>query len=229
MDPLTVGLITGGTQLLGSVTGFFGQQNAAAQRNKQLAEEYKQRMLIQNVRDMQRFGQYRTKKVAYKESLDAQTRQYGMQLMQDQLQMNELIKGAKVQTQNDLVNKTQALGRIGARGVSGQSAAKAQQSALAEFGRRQELRMETLLGQQDAMDLRTEARTLSLDASRMKAFNTVRFAPGASMPVMKPQYVEGPSSMSLLSGIGSAALSGFNAGLGQANFKQNLLQNPLGN
>ena len=228
MDPLTLGLITGGVQAIGAVGGWFGQQDAARAENKRRIQQYKQQMLIRNVRDMGRFGIYRQKRdVIYKENLTALSRRYAMQQKQDELRMNELLKGAKLGTQNDLVNQVESAGKIMAGTTSGQSQAKLKQSAMAKIGRATALREDKLMSSVYAKEMKDEADLMTLNAARMKEFSKVQFAPQESIPQSMGAMVDGPSPMSLIAGIGNAALSGLSAGMGQANFdKQILSQKP---
>ena len=78
--------------------------------NRARIKQYKQQMLIRNVRDQQRFGIYNTKKVGYEQSLKSLDAQFAAKGMQDELRMNELLKGSKLASQNKLVNEVQAAG-----------------------------------------------------------------------------------------------------------------------
>ena len=57
----------------------------------------------------------------------------------------------------------------------------------------------------------------------MQEFNKVRFAPAKSPVQEMGAMVQGPSPMSLIAGIGNAALGGLQAGMGQYNTNQNIL------
>ena len=126
----------------------------------------------------------------------------------------------KFQDQNDLVNKIQARGKVAARGVSGQSAQLAAQSASAAISRRAVARDEQLLGSVMADQLREDARIQSLNAGIEKAYQDVRYAPEKSRKMDKPTLANGPSALSLVAGLGQAAISGFTAGQGQQNFRR---------
>ena len=120
-----------------------------------------------------------------------------------------------------LVNKVQAK-VVAARGVSGQSAQLARQSASARIGRQAAARDEQLLGAVMANQLREDARIQSLNAGIEKAYQDVRYAPEKSRKMDKPTLVDGPSALSLVAGLGQAALSGVTAGVGQQNFLDDL-------
>ena len=216
IDPVTVGLITGGGSLLKSVAGFFGDQDKARAQNKSIIAQYKQRMKIQRIQDQARFDQYNAKVLGFDQSKANLTEQARIESMQDQLKMDEMLKGMRFQDQNALVNESQARGKIAARGVSGQSALKAMNSVSAAIGRQAAARDEQMVGATLANKLREDARVRSLNASIEKQYNQVRYAPRESMEMMKPELVNGPSALSLVAGIGGAVLDGVSAGIGQA-------------
>ena len=222
MDPVTVGLIAGGGSLFKTFTNFFGDQEKARAQNKSIIAQYKQRMKIQRIQDQARFDQYNAKVLGFDQNKANLTEQARIESMQDQLKMDEMLKGMAFQGQNDLVNESQARGRIAARGVSGQSALKAMNSVSAASGRQAAARDEQMVGATLANKLREDARIRSLNASIEKQYNQVRYAPRESMEIMKPELVNGPSALSLVAGIGEAALSGVTAGMNQANFNNSL-------
>ena len=228
MEPLTLGLITGGIQGISAIGNFFGGQSKANAENRARIKQYKQQMLIRNVRDQQRFGIYNTKKVGYEQSLKSLDAQFAAKGMQDELQMNELLKGSKLASQNKLVNEVQAAGKVAAMGSGGASQAKLKQSAMAKLGRQAQVREDQMTSSVYAKQMKDDAQRLSLDAAKQREFNKVRFAPQMSPVQEMGAMVDGPSPFSLVAGIGQAALGGLSAGMGQANFEKSLTTgNPL--
>ena len=107
-----MGLLVGGGQALGAIGNFFGGRSKARAQNKQIIAEYKQRMKIQQARDLSRFNVYNAKVQGYENNIANMTTRARLESMQDQLKMDQLLKGMKFQDQNDLVNKVQARGRV---------------------------------------------------------------------------------------------------------------------
>ena len=225
IDPLTLGLVTGGIQGISAIGNFFGGQSKANAENRARIKQYKQQMLIRDVRDQQRFGIYNTKKVGYQQSLKALDSQFAAQETQDELRMNELLKGSKLASQNRLVNSVKTTGKIAAMGSGGASQAKLQQSALAALGRQAQIREDQMTSSVYAKQMKDDAQRLSLDAAKQREFNKVRFAPQMSPVQEMGAMVDGPSPFSLVAGIGQAALGGLNAGMGQANFLKDIASN----
>ena len=221
-------MASAGVGALGAIGNFIGGNAKANAENRARIKQYKQQMLIRNVRDQQRFGIYNTKKVGYQQSLKSLDAQFAAKGMQDELQMNELLKGSKVASQNKLINEVQATGTIAARGSGGASQAKLQQSAMAKLGRQAQVREDQMTSSIYAKQMKDDAQRLSLDAAKQREFNKVRFAPQMSPVQEMGAMVDGPSPFSLVAGIGQAALGGLAMGQSNAGFEQQLTTgNPL--
>ena len=213
---------------LGAIGNFIGGNAKANAENRARIKQYKQQMLIRNVRDQQRFGIYNTKKVGYEQSLKSLDAQFAAKGMQDELQMNELLKGSKLASQNKLVNEVQAAGKVAAMGSGGASQAKLQQSAMAKLGRQAQVREDQMVSSVYAKQMKDDAQRLSLDAAKQREFNKVRFAPQMSPVQEMGAMVDGPSPFSLVAGIGQAALGGLAMGQNNAAFEKQLTTgNPL--
>jgi hypothetical protein len=209
-------MATAGVGALGAIGNFIGGNAKAAAENRARIKAYKQQMLIRDVRDQQRFGIYNTKKVGYQQSLKSLDAQFAAKGMQDELQMNELLKGSKVASQNKLINEVQAAGAIAARGSGGASQAKLRQSAMAKLGRQAQVREDQMTSSIYAKQMKDDAQRLSLDAAKQREFNKVRFAPQMSPVQAMGAMVQGPSPFSLVSGIGQAVLGGLSMGTSNA-------------
>lgn len=216
----------GGSQALGAIGNFFGGRSKARAQNKAIIAQYKQRMKIQQAQDLARFNKYNAKVLGFQQGVANQTEMARLESQQDMLKMDQLLKGMKFQDQNDLVNEARARGKIAARGVSGQSAMLAQQSVSAAIGRQAAARDEQMVGAALANRLREDARTRSLNARIEKDYNQVRYAPEKSRKMDKPQLASGPSALSLVTGLGQAALSGVSAGMQQQNFLDGIESQP---
>ena len=210
---------------LSAIGNFMGGNAKANAENRARIKQYKQQMLIRDVRDQQRFGIYNTKKVGYQQSLKALDSQFAAQETQDELRMNELLKGSKLASQNRLVNEVQTTGKIAARGSGGVSQAKMQQSALATLGRQAQVREDQMTSSVYAKQMKDDAQRLSLDAAKQREFNKVRFAPQMSPVQAMGAMVDGPSPFSLVAGIGQAALGGLAMGQSNAGFEKELGSN----
>ena len=215
-------MASAGVGALGAIGNFIGGNAKANAENRARIKQYKQQMLIRNVRDQQRFGIYNTKKVGYEQSLKSLDAQFAAKGMQDELQMNELLKGSKLASQNKLVNEVQAAGKVAAMGSGGASQAKLQQSAMAKLGRQAQVREDQMISSVYAKQMKDDAQRLSLDAAKQREYNKVRFAPQMSPVQEMGAMVDGPSPFSLVSGIGQAVLGGLAMGQSNAGVEQQL-------
>ena len=217
IDPITMGLMAGGTQLLGSLGSFFGGQSATRARNKAIAEQYKQQLKIRRFQDVRAIAGYNLKKDSYNQNLLNRDKVFNLENMAEQMRMNELVKGSRFADQSDAINMSRAQGKVAARGMTGVSAAIMQSNSIAQIGRNAAMRQERLTGQYQASDMRRQAMADSENATRQNMYNDVRFAPMFGPAPMKPTFEQGPSAMSLLTGIGGSILGGVQAGFGQQN------------
>ena len=230
-DPLTLGLISGGIGAAQSLLGYSAAQQQTAQQNKQIQEQYRQRLRIQAMQDVQRFGKYNLQVASYKDQLVNLNRvmgRGGFQDVQEQLRIGQLEKQQRFAAQTENINRTQALGKVAAMGQQGASAARMQALTSAEFGRQAAARQERMLGEYYAAELRGKARTQQLEAAQKVAHSQVAFAPTRSPIPPAPTMLQGPSVAGLFANLAGNVLSGVTAGIGQANFEQQLVQKPPG-
>ena len=233
MDPLTVGLITGGMGILNSFMGHSAQQEATAERNRAARQranyEYRQRLAIRNHEWNNEVKAYNLRVGAYKQGLENRAKMTAMDLSADELRLNQLMKGMRFASQDASIAQSQAIGKATAGAQQGRTAGRRVAMTAGAFGRNQAKREEKMLGEIFAHNMKGEARIATLNAKNQAAHAQVAFAPTYGPAVSRP-YVHqesGPSTMSLLTGIGGAALSGFSAGLSQHNFRQGLMtRNP---
>ena len=218
MEPLTMGLLAGGTQLLGTFGNFFGQRDATNARNKAIAQQYRQQLKIREFQDVRTLAAYNLKKDNYNLNLLNRDKVFNLENMAEQMRMNELVKGSRFADQSDAINMSMAQGKVAARGMTGVSAARMQSNSIAQIGRNAAMRQERLTGQFLASDMKRQAMADSENATRQNMYNDVRFAPMFGPAPMKPTFEQGPSAMSLLTGIGGSILGGVQAGFGQQNY-----------
>jgi hypothetical protein len=223
MDPLTAGLITGGMGIFQSFMGQNQAREAAAQRNRQRKQEWRQRLAIRNTEWNQQVKAYKLRVQGYEQGLKNRAKMTALDLTQDELNLNQMMKGMRFASQDASIAQSQALGKQQASAQTGRTAGRKMVMTVGAFGRNQAKREERMLGEIYSKNLKAEARVASLDAQNQAAHAQVAYAPEYGAPSIRPTMESGPSSFSLLSGIGGAALSGFNAYQSQSNFRQGLM------
>lgn len=227
-DPLTMGLISGGFGLLNTFMGRSAEKNAVKQRNQQRQQaadtDYFNRLAIRNAQFEEAKEIYGLQIEGYEQGVKNRESMTAMALMQDKLRMNELMKGMKFADQDASIALARSSGKIAAGPQTGRTAARRSALDAASVFRNVAKREERMVGEVFANSMRGEARLKTLDAQNLAAWQQVRFAPRYGPAVQRnPVTMEsGPSSMSLISGIGGAALAGFSAYNSQANFQKQL-------
>jgi hypothetical protein len=231
MTGLEVGLLQFGIGAAQSLFGRSTEQARVRQANKQRQQasdfDYYQRLAIRNRQWEDTKEAYRLKVDAYKEGITSREKMTAMAMTQDQLRMNELMKGMKFADQDASIGLAQSQGRIQAGMQQGRTAGRRMALDSASVLRNQAKREQRMVGELFASNLRGQARVQQLDAQNRAAWQQVRFAPKYGAPLMQaPVAMEsGPGMMSLFSGLGGAALSGFTAGMQQGNFRSQLRAN----
>ena len=76
LSPLMMAGLSGAQGLFSTFMGMNNKNAQARQQNEARIQQYKQQMLIRDVRDQQRFGVYNTKKVEYEQNLNALAKQF---------------------------------------------------------------------------------------------------------------------------------------------------------
>ena len=229
MTGLEVGLLQFGLGAAQSLFGYNQQKDQARRANKAAQQqadfEYAQRLMIRNQQWEDQKEAYRLSVEAYQQGIKSREEMTAMALTQDQLRMNQLMKGMKFADQDASIALAQSQGRIQAGMQQGRTAGRRMALDAAAVLRNQAKREERMFGEGVASKMRSRARIMEVNAQNQAAWQQVRFAPKYGPPVMRQPVaqVAGPSSLSLLSGIGGAALSGFSAGMAQGSFRNQLM------
>lgn len=208
-DPVSLGV---GTAVVGgakAVSGFQAKRQQAKTANQAKASRYEAALNERYLDQTQRNNVYAQNIAQYKQSegraRDALSRGFG----QAQAQLNDVYSSAAFSTQNRLLESEKAIGRIQARGTSGQSAALAAQSQLAAYGRNQAILAENILGARNRYAYDVEGLRQRYNSNRATAYGRLGNAPVAGLKPPEPVYSKGPSTLGLVADLGGAALSGF--------------------
>lgn len=220
-DPISFG-IKAALGIGSSILGYNAQKDAVRKQNERLQEQYRQRLRIQNMQDVMRFGQYNLKVASYKDQLVNLQKQFNYGNIQDQLQLNELFNQTKFAQQTENINRVQAVGRVSVAGQTGRTAARNMALASAIFGRQQAARQQRMLGSIYATELRGQARTQQLESSIKAAHSQVAYAPRPTPRPLAPTMLEGPSTTGLIANLAGNLLGATQTGFDQANYQKQL-------
>ena len=152
MDPLTAGLITGGLGIFQSFMGYNQERDAAQARNRQRRQEFRQRLAIRNTEWNQQVKAYKLRVQGYEQGLKNRAKVTALQLTQDELNLNQMMKGMRFASQDAAIAQAQQTGRTQATAQAGKTAGRRMVMDVAAFGRNQAKREERMLG---AISLKT--------------------------------------------------------------------------
>lgn len=210
-DPLTMGLLSFGTQAFGAISGFNDQAAATRRQNAQALKIYRAQIRQQRIGYAQRVADFKNRKIQYAEQVDFNRTAAGRAYQAQQQRLNELYKQMGFAEQGAQAQLQTGLGRMQAREVSGKSADRMQTIMRGDFGRNQAIRQEQMNTAIQNAKLRNERTTEQLKIANKQAYWQVGQAPVATELPPPPMMQQGPSQMGLFADLGQAALSGYGA------------------
>lgn len=219
MDPISqlslgLGAAKGVTGILGAIGGHSEKAAAARRQNEQLRRQYRQKLKIYEQDWVQKTGLYAARQGIYQQGNRNRQRAASLAQGRNQQRLNDVYTGQSVQTQNMMVQLARLQGRAAASGKSGRGAVRQDLNPVGQFVRNQGVMAKTLMSSRLAMD------NANLDVLRRQenannaAYSKVAIAPMKPVAPVKPVQNVGPSGLSLMAGIGSAAIDGFSFGTG---------------
>jgi len=216
-DPITFGL-GAATNLL----GLFGQQQQVNQQNQAAINQYRQQLHINAMQNAQQIGEYTHRVSAAQRQMQAVALGKNLADAQEQLQLNELFKQARLATQTSNINRAQAVGRVAASGQQGVSGARNIAMTAAQFGREAAARRQRLTGAITASELRNQARALQANTKRQSIHDTIAFAPQPIPAPIAPTLAQGPGFADFATGMLGPVASAFGTGTQNNIYRQQL-------
>ena len=211
MDPITFGALTFGANALGSIGSFFGQQDQVSAQNKAAVNRYRQQLQIHTYENLNRFSQYNRQKAQYSQQLSNNAAAANDAFMAEDMKLNELFKAEAFNTQANQIEAIKAVGTLAASGQTGQSAARAQQSAMAAFGRNQAVGQEQLRTAVGNSKFQRGRIRDQLRIANDRAYANVAVAPDVTPLPLAPTMRSSPSPLGLFTNLAGDALGAFNS------------------
>ena len=209
-DPvsLTLGVASAGVSAAGAVGSHQSAQAQANAQNKAASNNYKHRMKVRARNwDRERF-RYNTNLVQYQRNLSENALAANRAYASEQQKLNNIYKQASFRNQANLVKLVQESDRAAAAGMTGRSAQRLDNQIVSQFGRNQAIAAESLFGAGMAYQDRVGSINRSLQGDNNRAYQNVAVQPMPDLAAPPPVMTPGPSPLSLVAGIGSAALGG---------------------
>lgn len=208
---MVMGGLSAGSAALGAVGSHQSASASARAQNKSAVSNYKYQMKIREAQWNRERVRYANQISQYKKQTLANEEAYSRASVAEQTRLNNAFKTAAFQNQSSLVQLTKLQGKQAASGATGKSAQRLDDNSLAAFGRNQAIMAENLMSAQSRYKTQSQSLYRELISANNRAYSDVAIAPEPDVAPPRPVMQSGPSSLSLIAGLGSAAASGFGA------------------
>lgn len=208
-NPVALGVASFGSSALGAIGAHQSAQAQADAANEAAINNYKYQIAVRENKWRQTLTIWNQKRIQYKKGLAENALALNRGDVQVQDSLNRAYQQAKLQGSADTISLLKKQGVFQARGTNqGQSADKVERSILAEYGLKNALRanslaMSRMQAYEAGNDLRRKAES---DLNQM--YSRVALQPVQGVAPVVPTMQAGPSPLSLIGALGSAAVSG---------------------
>lgn len=210
-EPISLGVATAATGALGAYSSYQSGKAQASASNAQARKQYRNQLKVREADWERQRGVYQYKQTVFDRQIDENNEALAMAYQAEQQRLDDLYDTAAFSNQSDLIAAMQAIGQTRARGVSGVSAQRNATSTLSQLGRNNATRAAELVSARNAYNTRTDSLQRRARSANNRAFQQVAIPPVAGVAPVAPLREQGPSGLSLVSGLANAAVSGFGA------------------
>lgn len=207
--PVALGVASFASGALGAVGQYQSGQAQAAAANANAMSSYRHQLAMHYRQNAGLQSRYKLAKSQYKEQTYENTRAAQTAYTNEQRRVNEAFKQAAYANEGMFIDLMRKQGVVDAAGRSGKSASRIETDVMSQFGRNQALLSENLINAQQSQTIRNRAIRDQLRSQNNQAFSNVAIGPQLGIAPPKPVMQSGPSGLSLLAGLGSAAVGGF--------------------
>lgn len=208
--PAALGVASFATGALGAVGQYQSGQAQAAAANANAQNTYRHQLVMYHGKNAALRNQYKQRQVEFQEQVRENNLAAQKAYANEQRRVNEAMRSAAFSKQSMMVDLLQKQGAYAASGMSGRSVDRLEGDIMSQFGRNQAVMSANLLNAQQAQTLRNESIRDQLRSQNNQAFRKVAVPPTMGIAPPAPVMQQGPSGLSLLAGLGSAAVSGYN-------------------
>ena len=208
-NPVALGVASFGSSALGAIGAHQSAKAQADAANEAAINNYKYQIAVRENKWRQTLTIWNQKRIQYKKGLAENALALNRGDVQVQDSLNRAYQQAKLQGSADTIDLLKKQGVFQARGTNqGQSADKIERSILAEYGlknamRANSLAMSRMQAYEAGNDLRRKAES---DLHNM--YSKVALQPVQGVAPVVPTMQAGPSPLSLIGALGSAAVGG---------------------
>ena len=207
--PAALGIASMASGIAGSVGQHQSASAQAAAANSGAMRQYKYQLKVKERNYDRERERYKVNVANYQQAVADNAEAANRAYVGQQEKLNNIYRQAAFQQQGQLTKLVQGSDVMAARGRSGRSAQRVDSQLISQFGRNQAIMAESLLSAQRQYDTSTQGIRREQLSANNKAYNPVAIAPEYGINPPAPVMQQGPSGLSLLAGIGSAAVSGY--------------------
>lgn len=198
------------------IMGAFGKRNEAIAQanaaNQAAANRYRDALKMRSYQFNKELGVFQQRKADFASGIQESRLALQRGFTQIQQRGAERLGAAAVAGEQNLIKDIQTQGKFAALQPGG-SRDRAAIMARAAAGRRDALITDNLLRARYADIAKGRELVNQANSYRRKLFSSIPLAPTMAPVPSKPVFQQGPSTLSLLSGIGSSILGGITAGM----------------
>ena len=208
-NPVALGVASFASSAAGAIGAHQSAQAQANAANEAAINNYKYQIAVRENKWRQTLTIWNQKRIQYKKGLAENALALNRGDVQIQDSLNRAYQQAKLQGSADTIDLLKKQGAFQARGTNqGRSADKVERSILAEFGLKNAMRANSLaMSRMQAFEAGNALRRKA-ESDLNQMYSRVALQPVQGVAPVVPTMQAGPSPLSLIGALGSAAVSG---------------------
>ena len=207
--PAALGVASFASGALGAVGQYQSGQAQASAANAGAMRQYKYQLKMRENNWLRERERYQVGVANYQQAVadnqDAAQRAYVSQ----QEKLNNIYRSTSFRQQAQLIELAQGSSKRAATGQRGRSVNRLDNDIVSQFGRNQAIMAESLLSAQRGYNTAVGGIRREQLSANNRAYSPIAIAPKPDVAPPAPVMQQGPSALSLLAGIGSAAVDGY--------------------
>ena len=208
-NPVALGVASFGSSALGAIGGHQSAQAQADAANEAAINNYNYQVAVRENKWRQTLTIWNQKRIQYKKGLAENALALNRGDVQIQDSLNRAYQQAKLQGSADTIDLLKKQGVFQARGTSqGQSSDKIERSILAEYGLKNAMRANSLAMSRMQAYEASNALRRKAESDLNNMYSKVALQPVQGVAPVVPTMQAGPSPLSLIGALGSAAIGG---------------------
>jgi hypothetical protein len=206
-----ISIATGAMSAIGAVGQHQSASAAADAQNEASIRNYEHQLQVRENKHMQKLSAWANDRSVFsgkvQENFTAADKSYAAA----QTVLNQEFDKAVVENQGAFAKLMKAQGQINTSVAGGQSKDRMGVMAMAALGRNQAIKSQSLTRAKEAFEAKGENIRDQQISANNQAYQKVALRPVEGVAPPQPVMQEGPSSLSLMAGIGNAVVGGFSS------------------